>query len=761
MYFKIIMKRTTVKFFVLHFAALLSISISHVVAQQSTARPKIGVALSGGGAKGFAHIGILQAMDSAGLKVDYITGTSMGSVVGGLYATGYSGNSIEAIARELDWIFLFSTAPQLNGIGIEEKDEFNKYALELPFQNRKFKIGTGIIEGQELWLKFAELFHPVYNITDFSKLPIPFKCIGTDLSTGNAVVMNHGNIITSIRASMAIPSVFTPVQYEGMTLVDGGVVNNFPVLDVKEMGADFIIGVNLNKGLDKAEDLKTIFDVLLQLAFFKDASTFERHKKECDIYILPDLEGYGSGSFAASDSIIGIGKKYGRLYYPLFKKLADSLNAIYPHTAFVKDRLPKTKVLNIDSYSVDGLKNTTSKFFFGLLGLKKNTVFSDKELAESIRTVYGSRYYKKINYDFITDASGKTDLQFKVEENALTAIKFGLNYNSFSKLSLILNMTSRDLLFKESRALASVAVSENPRVYLEYYKYVGKSRRLGFNFSFFKENIDYPIYSDFNLSETVKSTYSYFDLRLQYSINRNSYIGVSHQFNNAKLKTIESPEVIFKLKKRYNHSYLSYYFNNIDKKYFATNGWKIRAEAGYVFSQALDYSTTINGVETDSDTVLFDSQNYARVFFKADHFKSLSPKFVFLQNLTLGYLTSDKPFETNAFQLGGVGENVTNQVSFYGLNDAELKTGSVAAAQLGLQYQLAKSVFLTGRVNVSLYNFHNPPTNLSASDNFLSGYALTLAFNSVIGPIEITSMYCDQDGSLRTNLNLGFRFLKQ
>src|SRR6187399_2198847 len=121
--------------------ALLLVSVTNVIAQKSSTRPKIGVTLSGGGAKGFAHIGILQAIDSAGLKVDYITGTSMGSVVGGLYASGYSGNSIETIARDLDWHILFSSAPQLSAIGIEEKEEFNKYALELPFVDRKFKIG--------------------------------------------------------------------------------------------------------------------------------------------------------------------------------------------------------------------------------------------------------------------------------------------------------------------------------------------------------------------------------------------------------------------------------------------------------------------------------------------------------------------------------------------------------------------------------------------------------------------------------------------
>ncbi len=725
-------------------------------------RPKIGVTLSGGGAKGFAHIGILQALDSAGLKVDYITGTSMGSVVGGLYAAGYSGDSIEALSRRIDWNLLFSTAPQLEAIRIEEKDEFNKYVLEVPVKKGKISIGTGIIEGQELWLKFAELFHPVYNVTDFSKLSIPFKCIGTDLSTGDAVVMDKGNIITCIRASMAIPSVFTPVEYQGKILVDGGVVNNFPVLDVKAMGADLVIGVNLNKGLDKAQDLETIFDILLQLAFFKDADYFEKHRKECDIYILPELRGFSTGDFARAGSIIDIGKACGRSYYPLFKRIADSLNARYGAKTFIKDRLPQEKKIRIDSYSVVGLKKTTSKFFFGLLGLKDSTEFSHQKFAEAIRMVYGSRYYKKISYDFKQNSAGQTELRFLVEENALTAMKFGLNYNSFTDLSLILNLTARDLLLKESRALVSFALSENPRLNVEYFKFIGKRRRFGTNLSYYKEGIDYPVYNDFDLSETMRSNYSNFDVRIQYALNHNSYIGISQQFNDSKLKTVETPEYVFKTKDSYYHTYLSYYLNDVDKKYFTTSGWKIRAEGGYVFAQDFEHSISQDGAESRSDSALFSSDDYVRLFLKADHFTPLNSRFVLQENFTGGYISVDRPFPTNGFQIGGIGENIANQIQFAGLSDTEVKTELAASLQLALQYKISKTVYITGRVNGGMYNFHNQTSNTaSATQNFLTGYALTLGLSSPIGPIEITTMYCDQDGRLRTNLNLGFRFLKQ
>ena len=178
------------------------------------------------------------------------------------------------------------------------------------------------------------------------------------------------------------------------------------------------------------------------------------------------------------------------------------------------------------------------------------------------------------------------------------------------------------------------------------------------------------------------------------------------------------------------------------------------ANVGFVYLQRMDYSTVENGTETPSDTALFDTEDYGRLFLKVDHYSSLRSRLVFIQNLTVGYLTSDNPFLTNGFQLGGVGENLINQVSFYGLNDAEVKTGSVASLQLGLQYKLAKSIYLTGRVNLALYNFHNQFDNLSAANNFLSGYGLTFGFDSAIGPIEITSMYLRSGRQAENQLKL-------
>ena len=728
-------------------------------AQQPSQRPHIGLTLSGGGAKGLAHIGILQAIDQAGLKIDAITGTSMGSIVGALYAAGYSGDTIETLARKLDWDLMFSTSPKLNAISIEEKDEFDKYALEIPFENGKFKLGKGIIEGQELWLKFAELFEPVYNINDFSKLSIPFKCIGTDLETGNAVVMDHGDITSCVRASMAIPSVFTPVRYEGKTLVDGGLVNNFPVLDVKKMGADIVIGVNLNKGLEKAENLNSPVDILLQICFYKDAEHFQKHRDACDIYILPELYEFSAGSFGASDSIIDIGKETAKLYYPIFKKLADSLNALYPSTPFVKNRLPKSNPLIVSEYTIDGLKHTREKFFYGLSGLKTNMPFSSEMINNAIRNVYGSRYYSRINFDLTPVDSLKTRMHFMVEENPLTTVKFAINYNSFTSLGLIVSVTARDLLVKESRIVASFDLSQNPRLYLDYFKYLGKTRSNGINFSLYNEKVDFPLYKDFRLTETMRSDNSTFEVRLQHNLSHNMYIAISQQYNNSRIHTPESPDISYNGKNKYWQTYLGFELNSVDRKYFTSTGWLVEAEAGIVYGQSPDFEFSLNGESGNSDTLGLQYNNYVRLFIKADHFFPLGPKLVFTQNATLAYLIIKNPYIANNFLVGGISKVIRNQVPFAGLDESEVKTGSLVSVQLGMQYQLAKKIFVTGRFNAAVYDFHgNSIEQLTMAHNMLTGYGLTFGYDSAIGPIEMTGMYCDQDGKVRYNVNLGYRF---
>ena len=274
-------------------------------------RPRIGLTLSGGGAKGLAHIGILKAIDSAGLKIDYVTGTSMGSIIGALYAVGYSADSILKITRGINWDLILSNQSSMRGLIMEEKNEYGRYDVELPWVNHWFRLGTGVIEGQELWLKFAELFRPVCEVKDFSKFSIPFKCVATDVSSGEAVVLDSGEIVSALRASMAIPGFFTAVGYNGRKLVDGGVVRNFPVKDVKEMGADIVIGSNVSGPLLSQEKVTNPIQVLLQIAFFREAEDTRTQIPLVDIYVHHSLEKFSMSSFSQASDILEAGLEEG------------------------------------------------------------------------------------------------------------------------------------------------------------------------------------------------------------------------------------------------------------------------------------------------------------------------------------------------------------------------------------------------------------------------------------------------------------------
>ncbi len=217
--------------------------------------------------------------------------------------------------------------------------------------------------------------------------------------------------------------------------------------------------------------------------------------------------------------------------------------------------------------------------------------------------------------------------------------------------------------------------------------------------------------------------------------------------------------MIYNGNNKYLKSYISYIINTLDKKYYSTAGWKVRAEVGYVYAQSPEFTYTYNNETVNSDTLGLEYNNYARLFLSADHYKQISSKMVFSQNITLAYIADDNPYIANQFKVGGISQIINNQVPFTGLEESEVKTGSMAMAQLGLQYQLSKNIYLTGRFNAALYDFRKAETgNITALDNLLTGYGVTFGYDSAIGPIDITVMYCDQDGKLRYNMNLGFYF---
>ncbi len=726
--------------------------------QQLNTRPKIGVTLSGGGAKGLAHIGILKAIDSAGLNVDYLTGTSMGAIIASLYAVGYSGDQIEKMARKIDWDILLSNQLSLRSLSMEEKDEYGKYGVELPYINRRLQLPGGFLEGQELWFKFAELYYPVHQIKDFNKFSIPFKCIATDITTGQAVVLDQGDIATAVRASVAIPSLFTAVDYNGYKLVDGGLVRNFPVSDVKKMGADYVIGSSVAVGLSSKDKLNSALDMLLQLAFFKEAEDYKKEVPLCDIFIPQPIEEYSMGSFNSADRLIEIGLQEGRKLYPVFKHLADSLNQEYGDLPLAINRLPKADSVYITSYEISGLNKTTKEFFIHAMGFSNNHLYSEKDIAKLIRRVFGTRYYSSVNYYLEPQADGAVKIKFSVKENPSSYAKLGLHYNPFSGISAIANLTTRDFFTRYSRSLATFNIGENLRIKGEHLQYFGLRKDIAIIPKFQLESFKINTYTDFVKSGQYRQIYYTGEIKGQYSGNRGFTTGIGTRYERIDFRPLIRSIFEAKGKNDFFTSFVYFNVNTTDKVLYPRRGFKINSEFGLVYNQRPDVTFFSNGVPvTNTDSIGITYGNYQRMVLSADAYAPLTRRLTFFILVQSGINFNYKQNLVNNFQIGGLTRTFRNQVLFAGLDETTVSSPSVAALLLGVNYRFSKNTYLMAKTNTAVDNFISADKQLQF-DNWLTGYALTFAYNTPIGPLEFSLAYSDQSKKVITYVNFGIPF---
>ena len=313
------------------FILFISSSFSQVTfTEPQQKRPKVGLVLSGGGAKGFAYVGLLKVLEEVNMPIDYIGGSSMGAITAALYSVGYSPETITEIVRAQNWDSFISDVQDRRYIAYEEKLFSDKFIFSIPIEDKVFSLSKSLNSSFNIDLMLNNLFSPAVHTKDFNDLPIPFLCIGTDLFTGEAVVLNSGNLARAVRATMSIPGYFPPTEYNNKYLIDGGVVNNYPAEQVKVMGADIIIGGDVQSGLRKdMGEIESMASILDQVISFNRIEANEKGKELTDYYVKFKMP-YGMMDFSEYDSIIAIGEKIAREHYSELKALADSINSFEP-----------------------------------------------------------------------------------------------------------------------------------------------------------------------------------------------------------------------------------------------------------------------------------------------------------------------------------------------------------------------------------------------------------------------------------------------
>ncbi len=399
-------------------------------------RPKIGLVLSGGGARGLTHIGVLKVLEELHVPVDYLTATSMGAIVGGLYASGMSAREMEQLITSLDWPSLFSDQPPRRELSVRRKREDAQYTipLELGFRDFSFRLSTGALSGQNLELLLHGLTWRDDDIGSFDKLPIPFRAVATDLVDGKEVVFDHSPLYIAMRGSMSVPGIFAPLDVHGRMLGDGGLVKNLPVDVVKSMGAEVVIAINIGTPLMTREQLSSFLGIAEQSINILTEQNVRAQRALLvpprDVLIEPDLGVLSASDFEKGAAFIELGEKAARAASDALRRYALPADAYAAYREMVR-RPQGAADPELTFVGVRGTEITNPEVLQAQVGLAPGAKLDLKEAQRDIATLYGRGDFERIEYRLI-DAPGQRGVEFDVAEKPWgpNFLLFGVGFSS-------------------------------------------------------------------------------------------------------------------------------------------------------------------------------------------------------------------------------------------------------------------------------------------------------------------------------------------
>lgn len=741
------------------FILLLSICWGLVYAQPSE-RPKVGLVLSGGAAKGFAHIGVLKVLEEVGIQPDYITGTSMGSIIGGLYAIGYTPDSLHRLAVSRHWPDVLSDNTSLRQVAFEEKLYFQNQLVELPFREGKLKTPGGLIQGQKIEELLNRLLLPAYTVENFDELPIPFHCLAADIVSGRPVEISRGYLPHALRASMAIPSIFTPVKKDSLVLVDGGLIRNYPVQEIVQMGADIIIGVYVGAKPKSEQKLESLPKILSQIAFMQSLDDYERQIPLVDLHIEPDLGKYGAQDFSAADTIIALGERAARAHYEQLQHLADSLNAMGPPAPSAG--LSPIERITLDRIEVLGNRRASDEEIIGQSGLYPGKSVNTEQLDEAVDQVYGSNRYEKVSYS-LRRRNGENILYFHTVEKSPILLRGSLIYDSYHEAGLAFNLTFRNLLLPSSRLMLIGRVANNYRYRIEYLKYLDRQQSWFLNFDLQYNRDAIPSLEDGRVVEEFRLKETPMTLSLNKRLGKNGLLTLGSQFEVLSFRPTVSVNPAFKELSYQNFNLLlALQTNTLDRNVLPRRGNRTILEIKYVQNAGLTLDTP--SPELRNADSLFRFAPYPRITLRSENFLRLSDRNSLVFSPFAGILgTSDTPISD--FYLVGSPEPLTRRsIPFYGLDPNEFIAQIAIGMDIGWQFFPRNNLRFGLHLNAGF--FSRPElgeAGIPSPDTFLSGIGLNAAYNSFIGPIKLSLMYpVNTDGNIKsrfkTFLTVGHRF---
>jgi NTE family protein len=594
-----------------------------------------------------------------------------------------------------------------------------------------------------------------------------------------------------MRASMAIPTAFTSVDVDTTLFVDGGIVNNFPVEILKEMGADIIIGVNVSSsGFEKAKDINNIPGILMQMAMINSLKRLPEQIKACDIYIEPDLKGYSTASFSSYNEILEVGDRAGEKFYPQFVALANELNM--HDSVYIGLSVSKVEAITIDEVVLNGNTRTPDYVVLGKLGIKADDIVTLKHVELGVRSIYGLNNFDKVVYH-IDKVPGKDrhQLIINMKEKTPASLLATVHYDNTFSAGVVLNLTLKNVLLKGSRAVFLADISENPKFRFDYLKYMGKTQHYALNTIYDYKLLQIPTYDKGEVKDLIASTIHNFIIQAITTQSLKHSFSVGYEFSSFFEKSkfaFNLPEGIDRTRLIYNKIIGSYFRNSLNDRNFPIKGSSteiiLKAYLGNNYS--VKFKSGVNTVDLKlelEDTVIYvpvtqnelndiikeelQPQYFLQLYLNHQSFTDFSSKFQVVPRVSVGLTISTGKENAfyNEFRMGGVQQIDLIDAPVYGLNYGEVFDNNFALVGLSFQNVLFKNLYVQYGANLMVHHSYVPLDKLSLFDwdnminnNSLFGYGFNLRYKSFIGPISFGMSRNTNDSYFRFYFQLGYSF---
>lgn len=748
-------------------------------------RPTVALVLSGGGAKGAAHVGVIKYLESIGMPVDVVMGTSMGGLVGGIYALGYEAEQLDSIIRGIDWDMALSDKVPRDYLSYSAIKYKEKYVLSFPFlydkkdymrkiesdqqytrrvddihfgageadatnmvkDNLLGSLPSGMVYGQNVNNIFSSLSVGYQDVTDFYDLPIPFLCVATDLVSGTAKIWTEGKLNTALRSTMSIPGLFAPVRVDGMVLVDGGMRNNYPTDLAKKVGADIVIGVNLSEGYKNYNEINNLADIINTGIDMLGRTSFESNIDIPDVNIKPDLHEFNMLSFddRSIDTIINRGYQAA---LAVAAKL-DSIKAVVgsDRTVFHNDpaddiRLRKVLVSGVE---IAGVDDKESLYLMNKIKVGAGSRMGNEEIEDAVATIFGTNAFDYVNYELLGDEEPYR-LRFNCKRGPICQLGLGGRFDTEEIVSVLVNLGVGVHKIQGSSLDFTGKVGTNPNASLTY-SYISP-KGMSFNVM---AGVRYTDRNTFSIGDN-RFRINFLDVRQEIFLSNIKWstfflkTGFRNDYYNVNSVMAEQAFGDYDVNQLSN-DYVTFFFNarkdSFDNAYIPTKGKSFGLSYDWVFGGGPQKFNNFHAITLDAKQVVG------------------SDRFAFIPSVNVRYLIGDEvpvPF-TNTIGGSMAGRYLDQQIPFIGINNAAAMQKILCVARADWRVKLLKNNYLTAIANYAL-----SCDEISAFKNWnedVAGYlgcGLQYTYNSIVGPLSLNVHWSSYTHNVGLYLSLGFDF---